>query len=85
MVVTETTILDRLFDFLSAKPSPEDVLAAKATEAEEGRFSYLSNLEQEGRLSSDERVELSYILKAEHFGRMAKLRALGDLNGTNGE
>jgi len=78
-MVAELSILSRIFDFLSRMPSAEDIVALKATQEEEERFTRLSERSNSGSATQEEEEELEKILLAQHLMIIAKANALGIL------
>lgn len=76
-MVAQVSILGRFIDFLSSQPTDEEILAIKATEEEEGRVDYLSNLDNHGEITDEESKELYNSLLAEYIMGIAKANALG--------
>lgn len=80
-MVADINIFNRFFYFLIDQPSPEEIIAFRATEEESERMAELIEKNREQGLSPEERREVEYFNKVEHLVRIAKARAFGKLGG----
>jgi len=71
----QSQLLSRVIDVLSDFPTPETVMKLRTNAAEESRLQELSDKNEAGSLSLEERIELEHYRVAEHMVRMAKARA----------
>lgn len=70
-----------MIDFMAGAPSPQEIMAIKATPAENERITYLLSLNTAGKISREEEKELDVILMANRIMTRAKAIAYGKLNG----
>jgi hypothetical protein len=67
-------LFDEIIEFLAASPPPETILAFEPPEALQQRLNELLDLNQHGRLSSQEQAELEDFLRLNRFMSRLKLR-----------
>lgn len=67
---------DSLIDFLVEKATPQEILAFKATEAEQERADELTDKNKSGTLSAEERRELEKMMEVEALINLLKAKAL---------
>lgn len=79
-MVAEISLLGRALDIILADPSPQAIMAIKATEVEENRIAYLSEKHNAGALTRLEKEEYDAFFLAEHFIQLAKSRAFAQMN-----
>lgn len=78
-MVKQSNLLSRVIGVLADFPTPETVLMLSTTSAEDARLEELSDRNERGILSYDEKIELEHYRVAEHMVRMAKANAYGRL------
>ncbi len=66
----------KLLDYLIEKATPEEILAYKATEAEEQRAIELLEKNSAGTLTAEEKTELEQMQEVDRFVSVLKSRAL---------
>lgn len=66
---------DEVLDFLLSKPSPEDVISLRPSDATQERLRYLLDGNRNDALTDAEKGELERYLQVEHFVRRLKIRA----------
>jgi len=74
-MVAEVPLFKQITDLLTSSRSPQELLALKATEAEEHRYQELVQKSHADLLSNEERNELARFEAVEHIVRMAKIEA----------
>ena len=74
-MVAEVSILTRFVEFLSESPSPDAILALKATKEEEERVAYLQSRLGSEPYDEDLNRELDNYLLAEQLMVVAKAKA----------
>ena len=74
-MVAEVPLFKQITDMLASSRSPEELLALKATEAEEQRYRELTRKNHAELLTSEESSELARFEAVEHIVRMAKIEA----------
>ncbi len=74
-MVAEVPLFKQITDMLASSRSPQELLALKATEAEEQRYQELTQKSHIDLLTSEERNELARFEAVEHIVRMAKIEA----------
>ncbi|MEL7160641.1 MAG: hypothetical protein AAFN92_07770 [Bacteroidota bacterium] len=67
--------VDKIIDFLTSFPSPEEVLAFRPPTESQERLSLLLYEQKARKLTKEEDQELDYFMMVEHLMRMAKLKA----------
>jgi hypothetical protein len=70
---------DAIIQVLASRPTPEQVLSIRPAEAMQARASELLGRSKEGALSREEEAELERDFLLEHPVRLAKARALEEL------
>lgn len=75
-MVAEADVVSQFFYFLIDDPTPEEVLNYTISEVDQYRWEELLRKNQEDNITTDERAEMEYFIKAEHLVRIAKIRAL---------
>ena len=81
MVLAQSSLLDRVFHFLTDNPSPEEVLDWYTTEVESARIGELIEKNRAGTLTVSDRQEVEQYFLAERYVRLAKAKALERLAG----
>lgn len=76
--------VDEVTQFLATLPTPEQILAFRASPAVEARISHLLEKNREAGLSEDEEREWQTYEYAGHLVRMAKANAASRLKGPEG-
>ena len=71
----EASIQDEVLSFLLSAPSPQQILAFRASEAAQQRLRYLLEGNQSGVLSDRERAELEEASQVNHFVLLLKAKA----------
>ncbi len=79
-MVAEISLLGRALDIIVSNSSPQEIMAIRATEAEENRLSYLEEKHNKGILQGVEKEEYDAFFLAEHFIQLAKSRAYAQIN-----
>ena len=67
---------DKFLDFLVEKATPEEILAFKVSEALQARADELSELNKEGKLTTQEAVELEQMMEFDGWISLLKSKAL---------
>lgn len=75
----ETSDLQSVVEFLSGLPSPEEVLALRASGPVVERSTALMTKSKDGVLTAEEQAEWDEIMRVEHLVRTAKARALAKM------
>ncbi len=76
MAVAPTSdLLEEITNFLAARPTTEEVIAFKPTEAADQRLHDLLDRNSLGQLNTEEHRELDEFLLMSHFLKMLKLKA----------
>ena len=70
---------DAIIQVLASRPTPDQVLSIRPSEAMQSRASELLGRSKEGALSREEEAELERYFLLEHLVRLAKARALEEL------
>ena len=70
---------DKFLDFLVEKATPEEILAFKVSESLQARADELSELNKEGKLTSQEAVELQQMMEFDEWISLLKSKALKTL------
>lgn len=73
--LAEIPVLSQLVRVLASAPTPEEIMAIRATDQEEERLSELMDRIHTTGLSSEEEKEVEMFLFAEHLVKMAKIEA----------
>jgi hypothetical protein len=81
MVVADKTPTDEVMDFLLSRPTPEEIISLRPSQAAQERLRYLLEGNAHHTLSDSERAELDSYLQVEHFVRQLKIRARERLAG----
>jgi hypothetical protein len=81
MVIGVNSVYDELVDFL-ASLSPRRVLAYKASAKSQARIKELLERNAKNGLSPEEHAEMERYMAVEHIVRLAKSKALQELNKT---
>lgn len=76
-----TRFFDEIVDFLTSCPTPEEVLAFKASANLQARADVLLEKNREGTLTPSEKEELDQFMVIEHLMRLAKARARQRISG----
>lgn len=71
----DRTPTDEVMDFLLSKPTPQQVLELRPSQAAQERLRYLLDGNRNDTLNDAERAELDTYLQTEHFVRRLKIRA----------
>lgn len=66
---------EEVFEFLTSTPTPEQIIAFRPSDAAQERIRYLLDVNRNGILTAEERVELDELSQIEHFMRMLKIWA----------
>jgi hypothetical protein len=66
---------DEVMDFLTSHPTPEQIVAYKASDKLQERARYLLEANRNNVMSGEEYQEMDEIGKVEHFFRLLKARA----------
>jgi len=66
---------EEVFEFLTSTPTPEQIIAFTLSETAEERIRYLLDVNRNGVLTAEERLELDEIGKVGHLMRMLKIYA----------
>lgn len=66
---------DEVMDFLLSRPTPQEVLDLRPSQAAQERLRYLLDANRDEMLNDAERAELDAYLQVEHFVRRLKRRA----------
>ena len=66
--------VDEVADFLAARPSPEEVIAYRPSQAVEDRFAELLEASRNGQLTPNDEGELSEFRQTEILVRLIKAR-----------
>ena len=74
MVVEYKTATQEVIDFLASTPSPDQILAFKASPATQARVRYLLDANRTGTLTEQERTELDEFEHLDHIVSMLKIR-----------
>ena len=72
---TATPAYFEIIDFIAGGTTVEAVAEFRPSVEAQRRVAELSNREQEGSLSADEKSELDHFMELEHIMRMAKAKA----------
>jgi hypothetical protein len=72
MEMTQSPIYAEVYRFLLSAPTPEQVIAFKASDTTQERVRHLLNMNREGHLTSAERAELDEFERVNHFITMLK-------------
>ena len=78
-MVTEATVLDRVFEVLANDPSPQAIMNLQTTQEEADRFAELTQKTHDNTLTVEERVEVEHYIIAERFVRKLKGKAYKQL------
>ncbi|MEM1359092.1 MAG: hypothetical protein AAGF89_12875 [Bacteroidota bacterium] len=73
MVIQRT--VDKIIQFLTSFPTPEEVLAFTPPVESQSRLTELLNEQSARDLSQEEKQELDYFMLVEHIMRMARFTA----------
>jgi hypothetical protein len=73
MTLAPSPVYQEVYQFLASRPTHEEILAFRPTEATQTRIHQLLAANKEGRLAADEQNELDEFETVEHFVRMLKL------------
>ena len=68
-------IQDEVFGFLLSSPTPQQIVAFRASEAAQQRLRYLLDANRDGILSDAERAELDEASQINHFVTRLKAKA----------
>jgi hypothetical protein len=71
---------DKFLDFLVEKATPEEILAFRVSESLQARADELSELNKEGKLTSQQIIELQQMLEFDEWVSLLKSKALKALN-----
>lgn len=70
-----TTIQEEVLAFLLSSPTPEQIIAFRASDAAQARLRDLLDANRSGSLSDEERAELDEARQLNHFVTLLKARA----------
>jgi hypothetical protein len=78
MAVTtpERTPSDEILDFLLSRPTPEQIIALRASDAAQERLRYLLDGNRNNTLNDQERIELDTYVQLDNLVSRLKARAL---------
>jgi hypothetical protein len=69
------TLSDEILDVLLSRPSPEDILALRPSDAAQARLRELLDTNRHNALTDEQKAELTSFLELETFVRRLKIRA----------
>ena len=69
------SIVEEVFDFLSGRPSPEEIIAFRPSEKSVGRLRELLDRNREGSLTAEEEAELDTLQSLNQLFALIKLQA----------
>ena len=75
------TLFDEVSDFLVSAPTPQEIIAFRASEALDDRLHELLEKNREDALTADEQSELDTFIKIGHLLTMLKAKAHLKLEG----
>ncbi len=75
MAIAQSPVYDEVYRFLVKSPTPEAIIAFRASTATQERVRYLLDLNRDGNLSLDEQAELDEFESVNHFVSMLKAYA----------
>jgi hypothetical protein len=64
---------EEVFDFLTSTPTPEQIVDFRLSEAAQERVRHLLDVNRNGVLTNEERMELDELSQIEHVMRMLKI------------
>ena len=75
------SLLDEITDFLSANPTPQEIIAFRPSEGLQNRALELLELNRQNRLSGAEREEMDTYMRMDHFLTILKAKTRLKLSG----
>ena len=75
MELLQSPVYEEVYRFLVSSPSPEQIIAFRASDEVQSRVRHLLAANQDGKLSEDERIELDEFQHINHFVSMLKIYA----------
>lgn len=75
MSITQSPVYDEVYQFLVSSPSPEAIVAFKASEATQARVRKLLEANRDNRLTPEEQAELDEFERVNHFVTLLKAYA----------
>jgi hypothetical protein len=79
MAVTRTSAYEEILDFLTSRPTPEQIVAFRPSPIVEARINQLLESNRNGTLTSEEQSELDEFEQIEQLMRRLKIHAHGKL------
>jgi len=70
------SLLNEITDFLSANPTPQEIIAFRPSEGLQNRALELLELNRQNRLSGAEREEMDTYMRMDHFLTILKAKVL---------
>lgn len=81
MAVAKSPVYAEIYQFLVSSPTPEQIIAFRASETTQARVRELLTANKEGGLKPEEEAELDEFEDANHFVSMMKVYARQQLAG----
>ena len=81
MTVSQSPVYAEVYEFLVSSPTPEAIIAFRASDATQERVRELLEANRENRLTPDEQTELDEFERVNHFVSMLKIYARQKLAG----
>ena len=81
MDIKQQTIVDEVLEFLTSRPTLEEIIAFKPSEGTVERMRYLLDKNKNGNLSETESRELDQMEQMDHIMILLKARARKKLDG----
>ncbi len=75
MAVVQANAFDEILEFLTSRPTPEQIIAFRPSEVIEARIHALLEANRNGTLTTEEQTELDEFEQIEHFIRRLKIHA----------
>lgn len=79
MAIAQSPVYDAVYRFLVKSPTPEEIIAFRASAATQERVNQLLESNREGRLTLEEQAELDEFENVNHFVSMLKAYAYQQL------
>ncbi|MBI5671585.1 MAG: hypothetical protein HZC41_26635 [Chloroflexi bacterium] len=75
MAIAQSPVYDEVYRFLVQSPTPEEIIAFRASTATQERVRHLLEINREGHLTPEEQAELDEFESVNHFVSMLKAYA----------
>ncbi|HLY25150.1 MAG TPA: hypothetical protein VKQ72_02345 [Aggregatilineales bacterium] len=72
----QPSITEEVLNFLVSTPTPDQIVAFRASDAAQERLRTLLDKNRDGALTQEERVELDEMSRVDHFFSLIKIKAM---------